>query len=67
MYVEYVDSLVGPATAESKVEISSASPGSPEGFEVTRDGKMRIIKINKPDKKNALSTAMYLSVSQVII
>lgn len=64
MYVEYVDSLVSPVAAESKPEIS-ASPGSPEGFEVTREGKMRIIKINKPDKKNALSTAMYLSFSQV--
>ena len=37
-----------------------------EGFDVTSNGKLKIIKFNKPDKKNALSIPMYNSFVQLL-
>ena len=63
-YIDLVDELVGStdAPAESAAEAAPQAAGDirqDPGFEVTMDGKLRIIKINKPEKKNALTTTMY--------
>lgn len=69
MYVEYVDKLVGPTEdkpdKKSQDSNHTSAEGSLEGFQVTQDGKLKIIKFNKPEKKNAISTAMYKTFSQV--
>ncbi len=64
-----MDSLVGPAVKASTNEVApSDAPSqssSAEGFDVSMNGKLRIIKFNKPLKKNALSTDMYSSFAKV--
>ena len=62
-YIEYVNSLVGPANSAvpDAVEQSGAA-----GFEVSMNGKLRIITINKPTKKNAFSQEMYSNFAKVL-
>lgn len=61
-YIEFVDSLVGPANStESLNVVESSSPG----FDVTIDGKLRIITLNKPTTKNAFTLGMYVGFAKV--
>ena len=55
-YIEFVNSLVG---TENPAESNAAPKSAAAGFEVSMDGKLRIITINKPAKKNAFSLEMY--------
>ena len=67
-YIAYVDSLVGPAVKSSVNEVADTpaqSSSVAEGFEVSMNGKLKVIKFNKPQKKNALSTDMYSSLAKV--
>lgn len=59
----YVDSLVGPANTTESSEVSTGS--SSPGFDVTMDGKLRIITINKPKTKNAFTLGMYVGFAEV--
>ncbi len=61
-YIEFVNSLVGP---ENSAETSVAPKSAAAGFEVSMDGKLRIIRINKPEKKNPFTLKMYLDFAQV--
>ncbi len=61
-YIEFVNSLVGP---ENSAETSAAPKSAAAGFEVSMDGKLRIIRINKPEKKNPFTLKMYLDFTQV--
>jgi len=66
-YIDYVDSLVGTAAAEE----SSAAESSPTevhypGFDVKSDGKLKIIRFNIPEKKNAITLSMYNSFVQLL-
>ncbi len=61
-YIEFVNSLVGP---ENSAESSAAPKSAAAGFEVSMDGKLRIIRINKPEKKNPFTLKMYLDFAQV--
>jgi len=65
-YVDYVDSLVGTEASESSNAENSAEEVLHPGFEVKSDGKLKIIRLNKPDKKNALSISMYNSFVQLL-
>ena len=62
-----MDSLVGTAAAEE----SSAAESSPTevhypGFDVKSDGKLKIIRFNIPEKKNAITLSMYNSFVQLL-
>lgn len=62
-YIEFVDSLVGPANStESLNVVESSSPG----FDVTMDGKLRIITLNKPTTKNAFTLGMYVGFAKLL-
>lgn len=65
-YIAYVDSLVGPTETSVKPNEHSKTHSAVSGFDVSMNGKLRIIKINKPEKKNALSVDMYGGFTQVI-
>ncbi|XP_046457180.1 enoyl-CoA delta isomerase 2-like isoform X2 [Daphnia pulex] len=62
-YIEFVNSLVGP---ENSAESSAAPKSAAAGFEVSMDGKLRIIRINKPEKKNPFTLKMYLDFAQLL-
>ena len=69
-YIDLVDSLVGksePSADVSKATKSSNADDQHKGFAISMDGKLKIIRFNKPEKKNALSTEMYQSFVQVTI
>jgi peroxisomal 3,2-trans-enoyl-CoA isomerase len=61
-YIEYVNSLVGPENSEVP---KAAEQTAAAGFEVSMNGKLRIITINKPTKKNAFSQEMYSDFAKV--
>lgn len=60
-----VDSLVGSSEPNKPDTKSSNAADQHPGFAVSMDGKLKIIRFDKPEKKNALSTEMYLSFVQV--
>lgn len=62
-----MNSLV-PVEETAKVEEkSSSSTKVSTDFEVTMDGKLRVIKINRTERKNAFSTQMYTDFVEVYI
>lgn len=61
-YIEFVNSLVGP---ENSAESTAAPKSAAAGFEMSMDGKLRIITINKPARKNAFSQEMYSDFAKV--
>jgi len=68
-YVALVDELVGFIDASSAPSPESSDKSTIQqepGFQVSMDGKLRIIKLNKPEKKNALTLTMYLGLVQLL-
>ncbi len=64
-----VDELVGFIDASSAPSPESSDKSTIQqepGFQVSMDGKLRIIKLNKPEKKNALTLTMYLGLVQLL-
>lgn len=47
-------------------EVSSRSPETSETVIVTDEGRVRIIRMNRPEKKNALTQAMYAAMADAI-
>lgn len=66
-YIDYVTDLVGTEAPAAKATPSSNIAEQHPGFEVTKDGKLQTIKINKPEKKNAISRPMYKSMVKVAL
>jgi len=67
--VALVDELVGFIDASSAPSPESSDKSTIQqepGFQVSMDGKLRIIKLNKPEKKNALTLTMYLGLVQLL-
>lgn len=65
-YIAYVDSLVGPTESSTKPDKpSDTNSTSATGFDVSMDGRLKIIKLNKPEKKNAFSLDMYITFAHV--
>lgn len=65
-YVEYVNSLVPVEEPPKAAEKTSSPTKISTDFEVTMDGKLRIIKMNRPTKKNAITTQMYQDFVQLM-
>ena len=61
-----MDSLVGSAPEIKSSNVGNSSSSAFAGFEIKSDGKLKIVRFNKPDKKNALSTDMYVSFVQIL-
>lgn len=65
-YIELVDELAGPAAADAGGAGAQAEVVEHPGFHVSVTGKLRTIKLDKPDKKNAISLDMYISFGQLL-
>lgn len=58
-YVAYIDELVGSEPAASKSTSDTDSSTTSEDVLLIKEGKLAIIKLNRPDKFNALKFEMY--------
>ncbi|XP_076352682.1 enoyl-CoA delta isomerase 2-like isoform X2 [Tachypleus tridentatus] len=65
-YIKTVEELVGEEKVSSNDSQSSSSSSQYNGLQVSTQNGITTVKLNRPEKKNALTTQMYRDISEIL-